>query len=475
MADKSPQGWRENLEALIMAIVVALLFKYFVLEISKIPSGSMQPTLMGNPETGVFDRTVVDKLSFRFRDPERFEIVVFKHPLERSRVMVKRLVGMPGEELSIQHGDLWTRAGEGEPWAVMRRPDTVMREMWRRLDGDPEARSPWSAVSGDGWRASGHTLTARGDGRARYKPSQPSVVDGYADGYPASVRGVVTAEAAQRGVLAGRNPVGDLRLEGELEALAGTTLVSIELTEGLRTYEFRIPGPAAPAEAVLEIDVRDSALYGSAQQPERRPDNLARGPAYRLPAGSSVELAVENLDDVLALELDGEELLAVPIEAADDQRSSVAIAVRGAGADFDELALFRDVFYVPQDLPRGMVKIPPEHFFFLGDNTLDSADGRDWKSARFEWSDGDGIARKTRGNFRARGENPSFGKDEAGIAFTRFRDEWGNVDWFPSAQASRGPEVSAPLVPRHLIQGRALAVFWPLLPHRGVVRLAWLR
>ena len=50
MTGKAHHRWRENIEALVMAIVVALLFKYFVLEISKIPSGSMQPTLMGNPE-----------------------------------------------------------------------------------------------------------------------------------------------------------------------------------------------------------------------------------------------------------------------------------------------------------------------------------------------------------------------------------------------------------------------------------------
>ena len=93
---KSQQRWRENIEALTVAIVVALLFKYFILEISKIPSGSMQPTLMGHPQSGVFDRVLVDKLSFRFRDPERFEIVVFKHPLERSRVIGHLLV-QPGQ------------------------------------------------------------------------------------------------------------------------------------------------------------------------------------------------------------------------------------------------------------------------------------------------------------------------------------------------------------------------------------------
>jgi signal peptidase I len=470
---KKQHPWRENIEAITMAVAVALLFKAFVLEVSKIPSGSMQPTLMGSPAAGVNDRVLVDKLSFAFRDPKRFEIVVFKHPLERSRVMVKRLVGMPGEDLRILYGDLWTRPAEGEPWQMLRRPDSVMREMWRRLDVGPGR--PWEAVGGEGWRASGASLTARGDGRARYRPGQASVVDGYADGYPPAVRGATTTEALKRGVQGGRNPVGDLRLEGEVEALAGTTLVTFELAEGLRTYSFRLPGPAAEAGAKAEILVRDGAQYGTSQAPDRHPDRLEQGPAFRLPAGSSVDFAVQNLDDLLTLEADGDVLLEVPVEPADDQRSAAAIEVRGAGADFEDLELLRDVFYVPQELPRGMVSIPAEHYFFLGDNTLDSADGRDWKATRYGWIDGQGEAHETRGNWRQRGENPSFGKDPEGVAYTRFRDEWGNVDWFPSDQATRSLEVSAPLVPRSLIQGRALAVFWPLLPHRGVVRLGWLR
>ena len=79
--EKGPRHpWRENVEAILMAVVVALTLKYFFLEISKIPSGSMQPTLMGSPEAKVFDRVLVDKMSYCYRDPERFEIVVFKHP-----------------------------------------------------------------------------------------------------------------------------------------------------------------------------------------------------------------------------------------------------------------------------------------------------------------------------------------------------------------------------------------------------------
>ncbi|MBJ02340.1 MAG: S26 family signal peptidase, partial [Planctomycetes bacterium] len=65
--------WRENIEAITMAIVVAILLKYFIVEAYKIPTGSMQPTLMGNTDTGVFDRVLVDKLSYHYRDPERWE------------------------------------------------------------------------------------------------------------------------------------------------------------------------------------------------------------------------------------------------------------------------------------------------------------------------------------------------------------------------------------------------------------------
>jgi len=181
-AKPTPHKWRENIEAILMAIVVALLFKYFVLEISKIPSGSMQPTLMGHPETATFDRTVVDKLVYHLRDPERFEIVVFKHPLEESRVMVKRLVGMPGEELKIENGDLFVRAPGGE-WKNLRRPPAVMAAMWRSLAGRDPRRATWSVVrGGKEWSVGPDSIRARGTGAARFHEKGGPILDGYADG-----------------------------------------------------------------------------------------------------------------------------------------------------------------------------------------------------------------------------------------------------------------------------------------------------
>ena len=74
--DKRTTPWRDNLEAITFAVIMAVVLKYFIVEAYKIPTGSMQPTLMGNEETGVFDRILVDKLSYQFRDPERFEVAV---------------------------------------------------------------------------------------------------------------------------------------------------------------------------------------------------------------------------------------------------------------------------------------------------------------------------------------------------------------------------------------------------------------
>ena len=93
--------WRENIEALAAAIILALFLKVYILEAYKIPSGSMQPTLFGSADPEIFDRILVNKFTPKYRDPERFEVVVFKYPLNRAQNFVKRVVGMPGEQLRI--------------------------------------------------------------------------------------------------------------------------------------------------------------------------------------------------------------------------------------------------------------------------------------------------------------------------------------------------------------------------------------
>jgi signal peptidase I len=460
MSTTPKHRWRENVEALTMAIVVALLFKYFVLEISKIPSGSMQPTLMGNEETGVFDRTLVDKLSFRFRDPRRFEIVVFKHPLERSRIMVKRLVGMPGEELKLENGDLWTRPGPDDPWSILRRPAEVMEEMWRDLAPQTRVRE-WSVVrAGKEWLTASDSITARGDGAARFREGAGPIQDHYRDGYPAAL----IEDVALRDSMWGRNAVGDLRLTGRVAALPGTRAVTFELTEGQRAYTFTLPGPDA-ADDEVTLSIRDSSLSS---------ERVERGARERLVPGAALEFVAQNLDDRLSLVLDGRTLLDVPIPPSSRQEASLTVAVDGAGADLSRLRVARDVYYLtPGGRASWTVRIPSASYVMLGDNTQDSADSRLWRAKTYAFRAPGGEAREVRGNFREGGENPTFGRD--GGRSIRFRDQWGEVHWFPKEEVTtESLPGNDPFVPRGLIVGRAVAVFWPIRPLSGLWRLTWL-
>lgn len=78
----------------VCGILVATVVRVGVMQTFSIPSESMAPTL------DVGDRIVVDKLTYRFREPRRFEIVVFRAPTGLSsdfRQLVKRVIGVPGD------------------------------------------------------------------------------------------------------------------------------------------------------------------------------------------------------------------------------------------------------------------------------------------------------------------------------------------------------------------------------------------
>ena len=123
----------------------------------------------------------------------------------------------------------------------------------------------------------------------------------------------------------------------------------------------------------------------------------------------------------------------------------------------------------------------------LGDNTQDSADGRDWEAATWRVPGTDGQPRELRGNYRKtslqQGGNPldliqaesSDGRRRIGQErLMAVRDLWGQRHDVPRSGPVEGPEW-APLVPRELIRGRAVGIFWPLRPDLGVYRLAWIR
>ena len=456
---RKPHGaWGENVETVVMAVVMAILLKYFIIEAYKIPTGSMQPTLIGDERSGIQDRILVDKLSYRFRAPERWEVCVFRYPLDRSKTFVKRIAGIGPEELKIEYGDLWHRTPD-EPWSILRRPRSVQRSAWKRIDDDPDREPPvWEALTqrpGSAWTVDGARIEAKGPGTARFRSRAPSVTDGYLDGYPRAVAELVSAS----GKRSGNNTVGDLRVEGRVDVVSGTRAVAVVLKEGKRNYRFLLPGPAAPEGTGARID---AGPYGAEEGGEG-----AANASVRLRAGEPVAFAAQNMDDLLELEVAGEVVCSLEIDPAVVQSSSLYLEVEGDGATFEELRVYRDIFYTSNGT-RG-IEIPEGHYFMLGDNTQESSDSREWRDSVLSLEAGV----QHRGNLR-RGENPRLvGIGEPGGPITYFVDEWGEPHWLKNADILSRRATPAPFVPRDMIQGKAVAVFWPLDPRRDIFRLRW--
>jgi signal peptidase I len=184
-----PQVVRETLESLAVAFILALLFKSFVADAFIIPTGSMAPTLMGahkdiqcqdcgyqyqcgaseefdsntgspnnvqvieticplcrkrqnvepekdrNHVTFSGDRILVSKLAYALGSPKRWQVIVFKFIETARQNYIKRCVGLPGETIKIQHGDIYIKdakdsAGlstiENDGFRIARKPPSVV-------------------------------------------------------------------------------------------------------------------------------------------------------------------------------------------------------------------------------------------------------------------------------------------------------------------------------------------------------------
>lgn len=109
---------RENIEALVIAVILALFIRAFIVQAFKIPSGSMKNTLL------VGDYILVNKFIYGVKvpftditvipvkEPKRGDIIVFKFPLDPSKDFIKRVVGVGGDTVEIRDKKVYVN---GEP------------------------------------------------------------------------------------------------------------------------------------------------------------------------------------------------------------------------------------------------------------------------------------------------------------------------------------------------------------------------
>lgn len=91
-----------------IVLVLAFVVIHFIGQRTQVSGPSMIPALEDK------DNLIVDKLSYRFRDPNRFDIIVFPYYYEEETYYIKRIIGLPGETVQIQNGAIFINGEELE-------------------------------------------------------------------------------------------------------------------------------------------------------------------------------------------------------------------------------------------------------------------------------------------------------------------------------------------------------------------------
>lgn len=98
------------IQILVIASLIAFVLNRFIIANSRVPSASMENTIMTH------DRVIGSRLSYYFTDPERGDVIIFYFPddITEKTYYVKRIIGMPGETVDIRDGHVYIN-GSDEP------------------------------------------------------------------------------------------------------------------------------------------------------------------------------------------------------------------------------------------------------------------------------------------------------------------------------------------------------------------------
>lgn len=123
------EAW-ETFRFLCIALLIVVPIRFFIAQPFIVSGASMDPTFQDK------QYLIVDELSYRLGDPVRGDVVIFRYPLNQKQYFIKRVIGLPGETVVDENGQISIKDKEGntvttltEPYVTYKKDDSVTRTL----------------------------------------------------------------------------------------------------------------------------------------------------------------------------------------------------------------------------------------------------------------------------------------------------------------------------------------------------------
>jgi signal peptidase I len=423
------EGARSNLEVFLIAFVLAMTIRCFCIDGYKIPSSSMEPTLIGNQKSG--DRIIANKFNIFFDKIKRFDVILFKYPLDQTKNFVKRVVGMPNEEIQVAGGEIFSKPKDSPKFTLAKKPMYIQESIWIPFwswKPDPEYLK-------DTWYMPAPDLYEFKNGKLYLHPERSS--DGKID---LMLNERVKDHYNSRG---GSNVTPDIKFSFNCCFADNEGIIKATV----HTYIGKFTLSLSPKEQMsLEIDDKKIASIPKKAQVQKK-----------------YLIDIMNFDGGFYIFLDGKKICEYGYELSKESimanmitSPQITLTVQKSETALSDIKIMRDIYY-SFDNPDTIINIPPDKYFVIGDNVNNSRDSRAWRMKTIHLKNGKTIY-VDKDSLHTNSDHYEIRK----TSDNKGGDIWGNSYVIKSNDVDHIDETEYPFVSLNNIFGKGLFVYWPI-------------